>query len=84
MATTAPVNFDIDYLRAPVIAAYDQVVPESNARYHFHPGADYARDFLGKDTSTEAKVAKDLLVQWVRIRTRKSAYANVIRKGFVF
>jgi ubiquinone/menaquinone biosynthesis C-methylase UbiE len=49
MATTAPVNFDVNYLRSQVIATYDQVSREPNAHYHFHRGSDYARDFLGYD-----------------------------------
>lgn len=49
MATTAPVNFDVNYLRSQVIATYDQVAREPNAHYHFHRGPDYAHDFLGYD-----------------------------------
>jgi len=49
MATTAPINFDINYLRTQVAATYDRVAREPSAHYHFHRGAEYARDFLGYD-----------------------------------
>ncbi len=49
MATTAPVNFDVNYLRSQVVATYDRVAREPNAHCHFHRGPDYARDFLGYD-----------------------------------
>ena len=49
MATTAPIDFDTNYLRTQVIATYDRVAREPNAHYHFHRGPDYARDFLGYD-----------------------------------
>jgi arsenite methyltransferase len=49
MATTAPVNFDVNHLRSQVVATYDRVAREPNAPYHFHRGPDYAHDFLGYD-----------------------------------
>ena len=36
MATTAPVDFDVNSLRNQVIATYDRVAREPNAHYHFH------------------------------------------------
>jgi len=51
MATTAPVNFDINYLRTQVIATYDRVAREPSAYYHFHRGPEYAHDFLGYDST---------------------------------
>jgi len=36
------------------------------------------------DTSAEAKVAKELFIQSASFCARKTAYANVIRQGFVF
>jgi len=50
MATTAPVNFDVNYLRTQVIATYDRVAREPSAHYHFHRGPEYAHDFLGYDS----------------------------------
>jgi arsenite methyltransferase len=47
MATTAPVNFDVNSLRTQIVATYDRVAREPDAHYHFHRGPDYARDFLG-------------------------------------
>lgn len=49
MATSAPSNFDVNFLRSQVIATYDRVVHEPDAGYHFHRGPDYAQDFLGYD-----------------------------------
>ena len=50
MATTAPINFDVDYLRTQVVATYDRVATDPDAHYHFHRGPEYARDFLGYDS----------------------------------
>lgn len=47
MATTAPVNFNVNYLRSQVVATYDRVAREPHGHYHFHRGPDYAHDFLG-------------------------------------
>ena len=49
MATTAPVNFNVNYLRTQVIATYDREAREPSAHYHFHRGPEYAHDFLGYD-----------------------------------
>jgi ubiquinone/menaquinone biosynthesis C-methylase UbiE len=56
MATTAPVDFDVNSLRNQVIATYDQVAREPNAHYHFHRGAEYAQDFLGYDRDELAAI----------------------------
>jgi len=56
MATTAPINFDVNSLRTQVIATYDQVAREPNAHYHFHRGPDYARDFLGYEREALAAI----------------------------
>jgi arsenite methyltransferase len=65
MATTAPANFDVNYLRTQVVATYDRVVREPNAHYHFHRGPDYAHDFLG--------YASDELAALPRISTERFA-----------
>jgi arsenite methyltransferase len=49
MATTAPIHFDVSYLRSQVIATYDRVAREPHDHYHFHRGPEYAHDFLGYD-----------------------------------
>lgn len=54
MATTAPVNFDVNTLRRQVAATYDRVASEPGAHYHFHRGPDYAHDFLGYDRAALA------------------------------
>ena len=58
MATTAPVNFDINSLRTQVIATYDRVARDPNAHYHFHRGPEYARDFLGYDSEELAAIPR--------------------------
>lgn len=58
MATTAPVNFDINSLRTQVIATYDRVARDPNAHYHFHRGPQYARDFLGYDSEELAAIPR--------------------------
>jgi arsenite methyltransferase len=49
MATTAPIHFDVSYLRSQVIVTYDRVARAPHEHYHFHRGPDYAHDFLGYD-----------------------------------
>jgi arsenite methyltransferase len=49
MATSCPMNFNVDYLRDQVRNTYDQVAREPNRHYHFHRGPDYAHSFLGYD-----------------------------------
>lgn len=49
MATIAPENFDVHYLREQVMATYDRVAREPDGAYHFHRGPEYAADFLGYD-----------------------------------
>lgn len=56
MATTAPIDFDTNYLRSQVVATYDQVAREPNAHYHFHRGPEYAHDFLSYDGDELAAV----------------------------
>jgi arsenite methyltransferase len=58
MATNAPANFDVNYLRTQVIATYDQVAREPNAHYHFHRGPAYAHDFLGYDADELAALPR--------------------------
>jgi arsenite methyltransferase len=58
MATTAPTNFDVDFLRTQVVATYDRVAREPNAHYHFHRGPDYAHDFLGYDSDELAALPR--------------------------
>jgi len=63
MATTAPVNFDVNYLRSQVVATYDRVAREPNAHCHFHRGPDYARDFLGLGSPLN----RSKLMRWITL-----------------
>jgi arsenite methyltransferase len=56
VATSAPIQFDANYLRTQVIATYEQVARDPNAHYHFHRGPDYAHDFLGYDRGELAAI----------------------------
>jgi ubiquinone/menaquinone biosynthesis C-methylase UbiE len=49
MATTAPVDFDVTYLRDQIMTAYDRVAREPHGSYHFHRGPEYAATFVGYD-----------------------------------
>jgi arsenite methyltransferase len=49
MAAVCPTGFNVDYLRATVRATYDRVARAPRGEFHFHRGADYARDFLQYD-----------------------------------
>jgi len=56
MATSCPLNFDVNYLRDQVRATYEQVARDPVGPYHFHRGPEYARDFLGYDREELARV----------------------------
>jgi SAM-dependent methyltransferase len=49
MAAVCPTGFNVDYLRATVRATYDRVARSPGGDFHFHRGADYARDYLDYD-----------------------------------
>jgi ubiquinone/menaquinone biosynthesis C-methylase UbiE len=49
MATTAPVDFDVAYLRDQVMTTYDRVAREPHGSYHFHRGPVYAATVLRYD-----------------------------------
>jgi arsenite methyltransferase len=49
MAITAPLDFNVDYLRDQVMTTYAHVAREPHADYHFHRGPEYAATFLGYD-----------------------------------
>ncbi|BAU50185.1 methyltransferase type 11 [Sulfurifustis variabilis] len=46
MAATCPIGFDVDRLRAQVLATYDRVARDPHGDFHFHRGADYAAQYL--------------------------------------
>jgi len=47
MATTCPVGFNVDELRAQVRATYERVAREPHGKFHFHRGPAYAAGYLG-------------------------------------
>lgn len=49
MAITCPAGFDVDRLRAQVLATYDQVARDPGGEFHFHRGARYAAEYLHYD-----------------------------------
>lgn len=49
MATTCPVNFDVDRLRNEVRDTYARVATEPDGDYHFHRGPRFAAELLGYD-----------------------------------
>ena len=51
MAATCPIGFDVDRLRARVLATYDRVAREPGGEFHFHRGADYAVRWLSYDAA---------------------------------
>ncbi len=49
MATTCPIDFDVERLQREVRATYDRVAREPEGEFHFHRGSDYACRFLRYD-----------------------------------
>jgi len=51
MAILCPVGFDVDRLRAQVLATYDRVARDPDGDFHFHRGARYAAEYLRYDAA---------------------------------
>lgn len=51
MAFTCPVGFDVDQLRAQVLATYERVARDPGGDFHFHRGARYAAEYLRYDAA---------------------------------
>ena len=51
MALTSPIGFDVDRLRAKVLATYEGVAREPGGQFHFHRGMDYAVRWLRYDAA---------------------------------
>ena len=49
MAISCPVGFDVERLRAQVLATYERVATEPAGVFHFHRGARYAAEHLHYD-----------------------------------
>ena len=56
MAASCPINFNVGYLRDQVRSTYTQVASDPHGHFHFHRGADYARNFLGYDRDELAAI----------------------------
>jgi len=51
MAITCPIGFDVDRLRAQVLATYERVARDPAGEFHFHRGASYAAEYLRYDAA---------------------------------
>jgi ubiquinone/menaquinone biosynthesis C-methylase UbiE len=49
MAVTCPVGFNVEGLRAQVLATYERVARDPAGDFHFHRGARYAAEYLRYD-----------------------------------
>jgi arsenite methyltransferase len=49
MALACPIGFDVERLRAEVLATYERVARDPGGEFHFHRGARYAADYLRYD-----------------------------------
>jgi ubiquinone/menaquinone biosynthesis C-methylase UbiE len=58
MAITCPVGFDVERLRAQVLATYDRVARDPEGEFHFHRGAKYAVEYLHYDAAELAQLPK--------------------------
>jgi ubiquinone/menaquinone biosynthesis C-methylase UbiE len=56
MALSSPVGFDVDRLRAQVLATYERVARDPAGVFHFHRGARYAADYLHYDAAELAQL----------------------------
>jgi len=56
MAITCPIGFDVERLRAQVLATYDRVARDPGGEFHFHRGAKYAVEFLHYDAAELAQL----------------------------
>lgn len=49
MAYACPIGFDVERLRAEVLATYERVARDPDGEFHFHRGARYAAEYLRYD-----------------------------------
>jgi arsenite methyltransferase len=61
MAATCPIGFDVDGLRAQVLATYERVARDPSGDFHFHRGPRYAAVYLRYDAG-ELALLPDMLV----------------------
>jgi SAM-dependent methyltransferase len=56
MATTCPVNLDVNHLKNEVMKMYAEVAREPSGDFHFHRGPGYAAEMLGYDRGALAEI----------------------------
>jgi arsenite methyltransferase len=77
MAITCPVGFDVDRLRAQVLATYERVARDPGGEFHFHRGAKYAADYLHYDPAELALLPE-------KCTARFAGVGNPLRIGPVY
>ena len=51
MATSCPIDLDVQHLRSEIADLYSKVASEPDGEFHFHRGPKYAAAFLGYDAT---------------------------------
>lgn len=77
MATTCPVDFDVERLRAQVLATYDRVAREPYGDFHFHRGPQYAARYLRYNPAELAHLPRAATARFAGV-------GNPLRIGPVF
>ncbi|HET9764820.1 MAG TPA: methyltransferase domain-containing protein, partial [Casimicrobiaceae bacterium] len=77
MAITCPIGFDVDGLRARVLATYDRVAREPGGDFHFHRGARYAAEYLRYDAAELQLLPKECTARFAGV-------GNPLRVGPVY
>jgi len=56
MATSCPIDLDVEQLRREVSFIYARVAEDPNGDFHFHRGPEYAVSLLGYDAAELAAI----------------------------
>src|SRR5512143_1798278 len=67
MATTCPAGFDVDRLRAQVLAMYERVARDPDGEFHFHRGARYAAEYLRYDAAELATLPQECTARFAGV-----------------
>ena len=67
MAVTCPIGFDVDRLRAQVLATYERVARDPGGEFHFHRGAKYAAEYLRYDPAELALLPQDCTARFAGV-----------------
>ncbi len=67
MAISCPVGFDVDRLRAQVLATYERVARDPEGDFHFHRGARYAADYLRYDADELALLPRSCTARFAGV-----------------